>query len=137
MKIAGSVSIIFLLAFAGSAVAAPPPSIFERGRAISGTCFVKFEGAILMNGLCSGLGHGDSLFVTSNKDACSLSITRSGEAAISAYRGDCGSSDLGSDDEPIGILKRIGNCWVGANAKVCLKAGRRVLRNAKRPFAPW
>jgi hypothetical protein len=100
-------------------------------------CFAKLNGEVLMNGRCSGLGHRNSVFVTSDKDACSLNISRSGEIAISAYRGACGSSDLGSDDEPIGTVRKSGNCWTGANARVCLVLGRSVVKNAHRPFAPW
>lgn len=55
---------------------------------------------------------------------------RSTKGAISAYRGGCGNSDLGSNDEPIGKLKPVGNCLVEPNARVCLKAGHEVVRNA-------
>jgi len=130
MKSIGVASIVLLITSATPTVAAPPASIFQKGRVISGDCFAKFRGAVLMTGKCSGLGHGDSLFVTAAKDSCSLRITPSGDVAISAYRGECGDSELGSDDEPIGKLTPVGDCLVGPNAKVCLKAGREIVKNA-------
>jgi hypothetical protein len=130
MRYVSVASIALLFASSVPTFAAPSASIFQKGRAISGTCFAEFRGTVLMNGRCSGLGHRDSLFVTAEKDSCSLNITRSGQVAISAYRGECGESDLGSDDEPIGRLKPVGNCLIGPNAKVCLKAGREIVKNA-------
>jgi hypothetical protein len=130
MKYVSVAATAFLFASSIPTIATPSASIFQKGREISGTCFAKYRGTVLMNGPCKGLGHGDSLFVTAEKDQCSLDVTRSGEVAISAYRGDCGNSELGSDDEPIGKLKPVGNCLVGPNARVCLKAGRGVVKNA-------
>ena len=120
----------FLFVSSVPTFAAPPASIFQKGRAISGTCFAKFKGAVLMNGKCSGLGHRNYLFVTAEKDSCSLSIARSGEVAISAYRGECGDSELGMDEESLGELKPVRDCLVGRNVRVCLKAGREVVKNA-------
>ena len=128
-----SVALVFTLpspAIAASRAAARSSLIFQKGREISGTCFAKFHGVVLMNGKCAGLGHRDSLFVTAEKDQCSLNITRSGEVAISAYRGDCGASGLGSTDVAIGKLKAVGGCLVAANARVCLKAGPHVFKNS-------
>ena len=130
MKSVGLALVVLLVTSSIPTVAAPPASIFQKGRILSGTCVAKFRGAVLMDGKCSGLGHGNSLFVTADKDQCSLNITRSGEVAISAYRGVCGNSDLGSDDKPIGRLKPVGNCLVGPNAKVCLKADRGIFKGA-------
>ena len=130
MKYISVASAVLLFASSVPTVAASSPSIFQKGRAISGTCFAKFRGAVLMDGRCSGLGHRNSLLVTAKRDSCTLDITRDGEVSISAYRGECGDSDLGSDEEPIGKLKRVGNCLAGPNAKVCLKAGNVVVKNA-------
>lgn len=128
MKLVNIAFVALLLVSSVSATAAPANLIFQKGRVISGTCFAKLRGAPLMNGACSGLGHGNSLFVTAEKDGCSLEIIRSGRGAISAYKNECGNLD--SSDTPIGTFKPVGNCLVAPAAKVCLKAGREVFKEA-------
>lgn len=130
MKLVRVAATAILLSSVAPTMAAPAAGIFQKGRRVSGTCFATFKGVVLMNGRCLGLGHGRSVFVTSEKDGCSLEITPSGDVLISAYRNECGNSDLGDLGEPIGKLKRVGRCLVGSSARVCLEAGRGFVKNA-------
>lgn len=96
-------------------------AIWKDGQAIAGTCYAEHDQVVLMDGACSGLGHGGSLFVTAEADGCSLDISRHGEKArgsLFAYKNACGELE---SDVAVGPLVKSGNCWIGDNARFCLK----------------
>lgn len=78
-----------------------------------------------MNGPCGGAGHGNSIFVTAERDGCSIELARKRGVVtgkIFAYKDSCG--DINNDVQ-LGRFKQVGNCWASAAAKVCLQVGRR------------
>jgi hypothetical protein len=77
-----------------------------------------------MNGPCEGAGHGSSIFVTADRDGCSIELTRKSggvTGSLFAYKDDCGTLEK---DVNLGPFRPAGACWVAAAAKVCVKPGR-------------
>ncbi len=98
--------------------------IWRDGGDLVGTCFAKVGRTALMDGPCEGAGHGNSIFVTADRDGCSIELNRHGNTvtgSLSAYRNSCGEID---SDVNLGGFTPAGDCWAGSTAKVCVKAGR-------------
>src|SRR3954453_9685477 len=51
-------------------------SIWRKGGDVQGTCHVTVGGKSLMDGACGGAGHGSSVFVTAQRDGCSIELTQ-------------------------------------------------------------
>lgn len=97
-------------------------SIWKDGQGVSGTCYAKVGNSVYMDGPCSGLGHGGSLFVTAEADGCSFDVTLKGQRAagsLFAYRNTCGDLEA---DVAVGPFERQGECWSAPNARFCLRA---------------
>lgn len=109
---------------ASGGVEAAPQSIWKKGAAVQGTCRAVVAGKTVMDGRCAGLGHGSSVFVTAQKDGCSIELTRNAKGVVGKifeYKDVCGELE---GDVDLGSFKPDGNCWKAAAAEVCLEAGR-------------
>lgn len=101
-------------------------NVWENGATISGQCSVVVEGRKIIEGGCSGMGHGNSLFVTSDADGCSVEITRESgglSGKVFAYRNRC--EPLGENDTiPVGLGKfaEKDGCIGNGSSKLCLAA---------------
>jgi len=92
------------LAFASYASAASAKTIWLKGGSIKRTCTASVGGNRLMSGPCSGLGHGNTLFVTAERDGCSdkLQRTKTGiTGKIFAYKDACGDLE---NDVSVGVF---------------------------------
>lgn len=111
------------LVASGGVEAATQP-IWKKGAAVQGTCRAVVAGKTVMDGRCAGLGHGSSVFVTAQKDGCSIELTRSAKGVVGRifeYKNVCAELE---GDVDLGGFKPAGNCWKAASAEVCLEAGR-------------
>ncbi|WP_156500407.1 hypothetical protein [Croceicoccus bisphenolivorans] len=103
-----------------------PSNIWANGATISGQCSVVVEGRKIIEGGCSGMGHGNSLFVTSDADGCSVEITREARGLsgkVFAYRNPC--EPLGENDTtPVGLgnFTEKDGCLDNGSSKLCLAA---------------
>lgn len=91
---------------------------------LSGSCNVYNAGKLVFSAACSGKGHGDSIFVTSQADGCSVELTkgeRSVTGSVFAYRDIC--PGLGEDDTTpvdLGEFKISGGCFESEKTSICL-----------------
>lgn len=102
----------------------PQSNIWKAGGTVTGTCFAKVGSAILMDGPCSGAGHGTSVFVTAERDGCSIDLSRHGASAtgsLFAYKDACGELE---SDVNLGSFSPDGACWASQMARVCVQPGR-------------
>lgn len=100
-------------------------SIWENNQSVSGNCRVSVEGEMVMDGPCSGLGHGNSIFVTAERDGCSIELSRSKGAVkgkVFAYKDTCGSPESApnNSDVDLGVFATEGECLRSNSASVCL-----------------
>jgi hypothetical protein len=111
------------------ATARAPASIWKNGGDVRGTCRAVVAGRAVMNGLCGGGGHGNSIFVTAEKDGCSIELTR-GRGGVTgkifAYKNICAGGDGPPNDGDVnlGRFTLVNGCWQSGTARVCLKPGR-------------
>ncbi len=101
-------------------------AIWADGQRIGGNCRVRVMGETLMDGLCSGAGHGDSVFVTAERDGCSIELSRDQGTVLGkvfAYKDTCGSPESAPNkaDVSLGPLVVEGGCWHSKLASICLE----------------
>lgn len=91
---------------------------------VSGACNVYNGGSLVFSAACSGKGHGDSIFVTSQADGCSVELNkgkRSVTGSVFAYRDIC--PGLGEDDTTpvdLGEFEISGDCFESGQTSICL-----------------
>jgi hypothetical protein len=100
-------------------------SIWKNNQSVSGNCRVSVAGEMVMDGPCSGLGHGTSVFVTAERDGCSIELSRSKgtvKGKVFAYKNTCGSPESApnNSDVDLGVFATEGECLRSNSASVCL-----------------
>jgi hypothetical protein len=102
-------------------------ALWSKGTALSGTCRVEVNGSSIMDGQCSGLGHGDSIFLTAERDGCSVELGKEGAQAtgkLFAYRNTCWIDEAkGQSLEEEVVLpssKFEDGCWRASGVEVCV-----------------
>jgi hypothetical protein len=117
--------LVFLPTLATFGVAeAASQSIWSKGRDVHGTCHVTVGGKSLMDGACGGVGHGSSVFVTAQRDGCSIELIQRPQGVtgkIFAYKDTCGELET---EVNLGVFKAEGSCWRTGSARICLQPGR-------------
>lgn len=125
----GSVVAVTGLVPAAYASAPITSTIWAKGSTVSGTCRATVDGKVVMDGPCSGLGHGSTVFVTAERDGCSVELTKTKAGVIGkilAYKDTCGDSDTAVNDHDValGSFQPSGSCLRAKAASLCLSAGR-------------
>lgn len=98
-------------------------SVWKSDASVSGSCRATLNGKTIMEGACSGAGHGSSIFVTAEHGGCSIELTRkSGQITgdMFAYKDVCeGLED--AEHINLGRFTEQGGCIRSASASLCLK----------------
>ncbi|MBX9640096.1 MAG: SHOCT domain-containing protein [Mycobacteriaceae bacterium] len=98
-------------------------SVWKAGASVSGSCRATLNGKTIMEGACSGAGHGSSIFMTAEHGGCSIELTRkSGQITgdMFAYKDVCEGLEDG-ETVNLGRFTQQGGCMRSARASLCLK----------------
>lgn len=100
----------------------------KDGATLSGYCLVSIGDNKVMDGPCSGAGHGNSLFISSESDGCSVELTNSSSSVtgtLLAYKDVCWLDKVSGvevkDELPLGKFEYSGRCWSNDRARICLR----------------
>lgn len=111
------------------AIVTPPLAgdIWRNGVDIAGQCQVILDDKKVMDGPCSGMGRGGSLFITDQASGCSVELNRlqsNVSGTLLAYKDICWLDENArlqvESDIALGNFRNSAGCWVNGQARICL-----------------